>query len=280
MKRVIINADDFGLCRSVNEGVILAYQKGVLSSATIMANTPGFDQAVELAKENPGLGVGVHLNIVRGKPLSSVQKIKSLVGSDGRFLNKAGVLIRRIAAKKIAAEEVEEEFRAQIEKVLKAGIQPTHLDSEKHIHIFPSVFKTTIGLAEEYGIHSVRYIQEFRLTPRLTRSLKAFLISIAAAQGKRFLESGIVITDRFYGICYSGRMTSGRLRKILVSLREGTAEIMVHPGFVTPELFALEEVGPYYINKYRETELNALLDAGLRDLLKSREIQLIHFGGL
>jgi predicted glycoside hydrolase/deacetylase ChbG (UPF0249 family) len=247
MIRAIINADDFGLSRGINDGIITAHQNGILTSATLMANMPGFDHAVGLAQNNPKLGVGIHLNIVR----------------------KNGV----------QPEEIEREFRAQIEKTLAAGIRISHLDSEKHAHTIPLVFGIAVKLASEYKIQRIRFINEVCLTIPLTQSFKSWLISYwCSSMKKKIRKSGIMITDRFYGLCKSGRMTAARLKKILKSLGEGTAEIMVHPGFVTPELADLEPIiGSYYINQFREAELKALLDDGLMEIVRARDIRLINF---
>jgi hopanoid biosynthesis associated protein HpnK len=282
MKKVIINADDFGLCPGVNEGIIEAHQKGVLSSATLMANMPGFEQAVDLAKANPKLGVGAHLNLVRGRPLSPPDRVQSLAAPDGRFYAKPLSIMKKIACRKIDPGEIERELRAQLEKILQTGLPVTHLDSEKHIHALPLVFNIVARLAGDYGIKKVRFIREYKISGHLFQSAKAVYLSLCCAlMKKRLQESGLVITDRFYGISNSGRMTAARLKKIMGRLREGAAEIMVHPGFQTPELFAMEkDVGSYYINRFRERELRALTDESVRERLHGLGVQLINFNEL
>jgi predicted glycoside hydrolase/deacetylase ChbG (UPF0249 family) len=282
MKKVIINADDFGLCGPVNEGIVKAHRDGILTSATLMANTPGFDQAVGLAKANPGLGVGVHLNIVRGRPLSRPEDVPSLLGKDGRFLARPGAILRKIAAGRISSAEIERELRVQIERALSSGLALTHLDSEKHVHAFPPVFRIVVRLARFYGFRRVRFIREIRLTRHLGQSAKAaFLSACCAVAGPDVRGAGLVFPGAFYGICNSGRMTALALRRILGRVRADSAEIMVHPGFQTPELFALgSEVGRYYINRFRERELEALLDPGLRPLARSLGLEMINFSGI
>ena len=279
MIRAIVNADDFGLSRGINEGILLAHQKGILTSATLMANMPGFDHAVGLARDNPRLGVGIHLNIVRGKPLSPPESVATLITPEGLFPADMPFLLKKIRKKAVRSEDIEREFRAQIEKTLAAGVRVSHLDSEKHAHSIPMVFGVVLKLAAEYGISRVRYINERCLTLPIAQSFKSWLISYwCSSMKKKIRESGIMVTDRFYGLCKSGRMTAGRIKNILRSLGEGTAEIMVHPGFVTPELSDLEPViGSYYINKFREAELEALLDDGLMDIVRARDIRLITF---
>lgn len=279
MIRAIINADDFGLCRGVNEGIIRAHREGILTSATLMANMPGFEQALDLSRANPRLGVGLHLNIVRGEPVSPREKVPSLLGPSGLFLGSVYVFLRRLLAGRILLGEVERELRAQAEKALGAGFALTHLDSEKHMHTVPPIFTLALRLGKEYGIPGVRFINEFCLSPNLIQSGKSWLISLSCFfMKKRIREHGIITADGFYGICRSGRMTAGRLRKVLSRLGEGATEIMTHPGYMTQELLDLEKItGSYYINNFREAELEALCDGSLGEVIRSRRIQLITF---
>jgi hopanoid biosynthesis associated protein HpnK len=282
MRKIIINADDFGLCASVNEGIIEAHRHGALSSATIMANMPGFGQAVELAGDNPRLGVGVHLNLVRGLPLSPAAKVATLLGPDGRFLGSPGRLMRKMAAGKASPAEVERELRAQIEKVMAAGLRPSHVDSEKHMHAYPPVFRIAARLAGEYGIGGIRLIRELRLSRHPAQSAKAVLLTLWSARCRAAVrEARLVTTDRFYGICNSGRMTAAALRRLIGRPGRGSVEIMIHPGHVRPELFALEALtGPYYINRFREGELQAALDPSVLALFRPGGPELTNYHGL
>jgi predicted glycoside hydrolase/deacetylase ChbG (UPF0249 family) len=279
MKKVIVNADDFGLAQGVNEGIIKAHQEGILTSATLMANMPGFDQAVELAGANPELGVGVHLNILRGRPLSLAQKVGSLLSQENRFIPSVSSLLYRMALKKINFDEVEREFRAQVEKVRKAGIHPSHIDSEKHIHLIRPLFRIVLKLAKEYKIDRIRFIQECCISARPGQMFKSIFISLSSSSmTKKMTQEGIRSPDRFYGVCDSGRVTAAKLQQVLQRAREGVLEIMVHPGFITQEMIELEkQMGSYYINKYREKELNALLDERLPEVIADLGIQLINF---
>jgi hopanoid biosynthesis associated protein HpnK len=279
MKRVIINADDFGLSPCVNEGIVRAHREGVLTSASLMVNTPGFEQAVDLAARNPRLGVGLHLNIVRGRPLSPAETVPGLVSGEGRFPGGAGVVARRLLFGRIRKAELERELRAQVERALGAGVRLSHFDSEKNLHVLPGFFGVVIRLARDYGITKVRYVREFRLSRKAGQSLKAAFLSLACAGMKgRLRRAGLVITDRFYGISNSGRMTARALQSILSRQGEGSAEIMVHPGFVRPDLLDLEPLlGRSYINACRETELEALLDPGLKETVRNLDIRLINY---
>jgi hopanoid biosynthesis associated protein HpnK len=282
MKKVIINADDFGLCRGVNEGIILAHQQGILTSATLMANAPGFEQAVDLARQNTRLGVGIHLNIIRGQPVALPEKVKSLLSSKGYFLGSVYAFLRKLIFRKIELGEVEKEFRAQIEKVSASKLPISHLDSEKHMHTIPALFKIVLKLGKEYGIPRMRYINEYCLSFRLGQCFKSIAISLSCFfMKKRIREHGIIAPDRFYGICQSGRMSALQLKKILMKLESGASEIMVHPGFMTEELIELEKkFGSYYINNRREGELKALMEPELKQIIQDQKILLINFSEL
>jgi predicted glycoside hydrolase/deacetylase ChbG (UPF0249 family) len=282
MKKVIINADDFGLTRGVNEGILKAHQEGILTSATLLVNMPGFDQAVELAGANPDLGVGVHLNILRGRPLSPADSVESLLSQENRFIPSVGNLLCRLMRKRLAYDEVEREFRAQVERVQNAGIIPSHIDSEKHIHMIRPLFRIVLKLAKEYKIDRVRFIKESCFSLRPGQMLKSMFIALASTSMKKTLvREGIRSPDRFYGVCDSGRITASKLIQAFQKTEEGVTEIMVHPGFITQEMIELEKkIGPYYINKHREKELNALLDERLFDVITDRGIQLINFNHL
>jgi len=282
MKKVIINADDFGLCKGVNEGIILAHQKGILTSTTLMANMPGFRHAVELAKQNEKLGVGLHLNIVRGQPLSPTNRVSSLLNKEKKFFSNIFIILRKLLLKKINRQEIELEFKAQIEKVLENDIQISHFDSEKHIHCLSPLLEIVLKLGKEYSIKRIRYINEYCLSTRLFQSIKAFFASLSCSSMKqKIIENGVLIPDRSYGVCKSGRMSSQRIKKILSNIQDGVTEIMVHPGFMTQELMDLEkEIGSFYINRYREEELSALLDEELKQVIRDKEISLINFNQL
>jgi len=279
MKKVIINADDFGLIQSVNEGIIQAHREGVLSSASLMANTPGFEHAVKLAGQNKELGVGVHLNILRGKPLSERRHVQSLITTTGIFSPSLFRLYRRIKTRRIDISEVERELRAQIEKVMNAGIVPSHLDSEKHSHMIGPLFSLALKLAKDYRIAKIRFVREHPCTSRPVQLGKLLFISLSGSiLKKRMTAAGIKSTDHFYGICDSGRMTAEKLQKSLLRLKDGITEIMVHPGFISKDLIELEKTfGSYYINRFRELELKALLDDGVKKTLADRGIRLMSF---
>ena len=280
-RRAIINADDFGLCRGVNEGIIEAHDSGILSSASLMVNMPGFDHAVELARRRPKLGVGVHLNVIRGVPVAPPDRVSGLLSAAGVFTGSPYTVLKRLTSGELRQAEIETEFRAQVEKVLASGIAPDHLDSEKHVHALFLVFPTAAKIAAEYGIRGIRIVDEFCLAGGPIPALKALALSAAAPVLRRRLRAhGIMAAARFRGLCVSGRMTRRRLEAVLERL-EGVCEIMVHPGRMTPELLALDRMtGCAYVRNHRKLELEALLDEGPKRILKRRGIVLTTYGEL
>lgn len=146
MGLLIINADDFGYCPAINMGIVESYQQGILSSTTLMAGMPGFDQAVTLAKENPGLGVGVHLTLTCQKPVRN--DVPSLVDEKGNFHN-----IKFYEGNfSIDRDELYNEWKSQIDKVIASGIKPDHLDSHHHVHTVGHMSEIFEQLATEYNL--------------------------------------------------------------------------------------------------------------------------------
>jgi len=291
MKYVIINADDFGLSKGVNEGIIRAFREGVLTSATIMANMEGFDQAVTLWKENRGLGVGVHLNILRGRPLLGEEKVKTLCGN-GYFLGSVGPLFKRLLTHRIDISEVEQEWRAQIQKVIKSGITVTHLDSEKHLHCIPSFFRVAIKLAKEFDIRWIRSISEpmggakgmGKWIPQLwnPQFFKAVLLNyFSSLMRSEISNNGLKTPGIFYGVLDSGNMVTKTYERMFSQVGEGITEIMCHPGYMARDDEGnFPGKGKYYINNSRQKELQALLHPSLKVQAEKHGIKFLHYGEL
>lgn len=158
MRALIINADDFGLTAGINRAVLEAYQTGVLTSATLMAVGLAWHEAVELARANPGLGVGVHLTLTALRPVLPPEEVPSLVDKRGRFRRLGRAPLWR-------KDEVEKEWRAQITRLVEAGLKPTHLDSHHHVHLWPGLVDVAVKLAREFELPALRLIspQSFAL---------------------------------------------------------------------------------------------------------------------
>lgn len=284
MKELILNADDFGLTRGVNEGIIRAHREGVLTSATLMANGAAFDDAVRHAHANPGLGVGCHLVLTGGMAVAPATEIPSLVDGDGRLPRTLGTFIGRVTCGAISSVDVERELKAQVRKIRAAGLEPTHLDTHKHAHAHPRILEVLGRVASESGIQNIRKpLEAIRDSWRTARSngsgfAKQFLGSVAIrATAPRFRavtkRYGLRSPDHFLGLAATGHLGDGLLRGIIDTLPDGRTEIMLHPGICDSELAATGS----RLQRQREEELRALLDPAVKRLLSERGIRLITY---
>lgn len=284
MKRLIINADDLGLTGSVNRAVLRGFREGILTSATLMVNGTGYAEAIDIVRGNPGLGVGVHLNILRGKPVLPPERIPSLVGPDGLFLRRTALLLRRVVGGRVKGREIAEEFSAQVGKALADGVPVSHLDSEKHLHTL--FIEPAIEAARRHGIHKMRLSRECAavsasecVTKRFYSSL--FIRAYARRAGKLLAARGISHPDHFFGIRRSGAMRPRCLESLIASLPEGTSEIMVHPGRSRSELDALRSVfGGFDISDRCGDELDALVSPGVQEAIRRAGVTLISYRDL
>ena len=249
--KLIVNADDFGYSEGVNEGIIAAYKVGVVSSASIMTNMPGYIHAVKLAKENPSLGVGVHLVLTCKSALTGINR--TITDENGMFF-KCHELEKKIAKGQIDEEEIEREFTTQIEEVISSGLKPTHLDSHHHVHFKPEIRNVFFKTALKY-----RLPVRFEASCQLTHGYE-----------------GIKHPEVFIGD-FSGEMaTREYFRKIIEKHKsKDVVELMCHPAYVDQELL----IGSSYA-KERERELEVLCDGDNREYLMSHNIELINFGDI
>ena len=202
MRTLIVNADDFGFTRDVNQGIVDAHRDGILTSTTLMACGAAFEDAVRLAKENPTLDIGCHLVLVGEAPYPPT--LAKLL---------AAVAFRRI--------RIYEEFRNQVRRILDAGLKPTHLDTHKHTHLLPPVLDAVARVAEEFGIPWVRH----------TLVLRGHFARVLRRHHAR-------ATDHFTGFQVTGKFDGPTLAKIIRELPEGLTEFMCHPGHCGAELLA------------------------------------------
>ncbi|MBV8866252.1 MAG: ChbG/HpnK family deacetylase [Acidobacteriaceae bacterium] len=254
MKRLIINADDFGFTSDVNAGIIEAYREGILTSTTLMANGSAFDDAVRSARETPSLDLGCHLVLVQGTSLLN-----------GKALPKGPrQLLVTLARRDL---DVYAELRLQIEKVLAAGITLTHLDTHKHTHLVPHVFHTVCRLAGEFNIPYVRLPLDRSVRfAKLSPGLESFYRRIAQ-------KNGVLLTDNFLGFRLTGSLTEETLAAAILALPDGVTELMCHPGLLGPELSNAET----RLKESRVRELEALTSARVRRVVAESGVRLSPF---
>jgi hopanoid biosynthesis associated protein HpnK len=287
MKKLIVNADDFGFTRGVNAGIARAFKSGVLTSATIMANGDAFEDAIEIARANPGLGIGCHLALVGGRPVAPVSEVTSLVDSRGMLPRTLTELMKLLVRGRVRIEEIEREFRAQVERVVGAGIRPTHLDSHKHTHTQTSVMRALARVAVAYDINCVRNpfervfaLARAGLAARAKRPVYLKQYAMSAAIAPRALsfkrvarDHGLKTPDHFCGVRLTGLLDGEAMRGVIESLKEGTTELMCHPGIYDQEL----EGALTRLKRERELELEALTDPATLRCAREHGVRLISY---
>ena len=278
MRRLIVNADDFGLHAAVNRGILAAHTEGIVSSTSLMAGGAAFDDAVRIARHCPQLGVGVHLTLVGASPLLPVAEVSSLLDEAGDFYGSYPLFIKRFLRGKIRLAEVERELAAQIDRVRMAGIQPSHLDSHQHLHVLPGIGGLVLDLARRFSIRAIRIPAEpvafIGATPATVGRLagRGGLTMLANLFRQHAAAAGIRTSDHFFGMLAGGQLTEPALLAILRRLPPGDSELMTHPGF------ADESLADAFRWDYQwDAERQALTAPAVRALLAERQIRLISF---
>lgn len=260
-RTLIVNADDFGFTRDVNAGIVEAHTRGILTATTLMANGAAFDGAVRLAREHPTLDVGCHLVLVQGPGLP--ETLPELL---------AAVAMKRVDPLR--------EFRAQIERILGAGLKPLHLDTHKHTHLLPPVLDAVARLSEEYRIPWVRRPFDLPLAagdvPLSKRMVNALVASMRSNVHAKLARHGCRTTDHFAGFQITGRYRAAELAALVRALPDGVTEFMCHPGHCTDELRSART----RLKESRAVELAALTSPEVRAALDAAGVTLSGYRAL
>ena len=286
-RNLIVNADDLGWTAGVNRGIAKAHRNGIVTSASLLANGAAFAEGAELARKTRGLGVGVHLNLSDGPPTAARETVATLLNNAGEFESGPDALLLKIATRGLAMSEVETEWEAQIAKVRAAGVEPTHLDGHKHVHMLPGLFEIALRLAKRHGIGAIRVSHEasnlrvalstgeLRATVVLKQGVQARGLKLLARDAREQAgRAGISTPDYFCGIAQTGELTKEGVTRLLRSLPEGTTELMCHPGYADE---ALRKTATR-LQESREKEVEILTDTNIRNLVASQGIRLIDYG--
>jgi predicted glycoside hydrolase/deacetylase ChbG (UPF0249 family) len=269
-KQLVVNADDFGFTSDVNQGIIEAHRRGILTATTLMANGDAFDDAVRLARENKSLDIGAHLVLVGGRALAAANR--ALPSSVPRLL--AAMAVGRI--------HIYEELAAQLRRILDAGIGVTHLDTHKHTHLAPPVLDEVARVAEKFGIRWVRRPFDLPITAARTGApwgKRATSGAMALLRGRFhhiLAQHKCRTTDHFAGFQITGRFRAGELVALIRALPEGSTELMCHPGLCTGELRSVRT----RLKQSREAELEALMAPETRQALRETGIELANYSML
>lgn len=277
-KQLIINADDFGIHPAVNEAVRKAATEGILTSTSLMAGGDAFDEAVEMARSMPSLGIGIHLTLVGGiKPVLPPSEVPSLTWDNGVFCHDYGKLIVRDLEGKISLSEVYAEWDAQIQKIMNTGLPVTHMDGHQHMHMWPHFYPIARDLAKKYHISCMRVPDE----DVLFGMKDGHIIRWAAKNGLSLLsrmhrpdlkKNHIRTNDHFFGMLYGGHLSPERFAKFILQTKPGITEIMCHPSADTR---AMEDT--FHWGYHGEDELAGLLADINRELIAKKQISLISY---
>jgi hopanoid biosynthesis associated protein HpnK len=295
VRRLIVNADDFGFTAGVNRAIAEAHSRGIVTSSTLMAKGRAFEDAVCLAKTIPGLGVGCHVVLIDGEPVLNAKQIPSLVskpsnfGSSGgtRFRDGLKVFAARAFAGTLHPEEIQAEASAQIQKLQDAGIAVTHVDTHKHTHLFPAVLRPVLAAAKSCGVNAVRNpfgprrpfkADDLLKRPSLwtryaeMRMLKTLATKFREAVGRQ----GMLTPDGTLGVEVTGLLDEKLFRAMAELIPEGTWEFVCHPGYNDDDLRAANT----RLRESRETELRLLIMPEARQILSNQGIELISYRDL
>ena len=267
--RLIINADDFGISQGVNTGILEAARAGVVTSASVIVNLPGFADAIERAKSCPALSLGIHVNLTTGKPVSDVPSLRRR--ETGEFYTLPA-LMTRASFRLLDPSEITRECLAQIDRLIDAGVQPTHLDSHRHVHAHPAIFPAVAKAAAARGIFQVRVpCEALELNPGDWRATlkKTGLLFCTQLSGRSWASHG----THFAGISLQGgRLFASRLFALIEDLPAGTTELMTHPGYADA---SLSDYDSYTLD--RVTELRVLCSREFQAVLERSGVTLTTF---
>jgi chitin disaccharide deacetylase len=270
-RRLIVNADDFGRSRSINEAVIRAHREGILTTASLMVNEISCAEAVELAKQNPTLGVGLHLTLLMGHAALSPKEIPGLVNEKGEFLNDPVRVGFEYFFRRGLREQLRKEIHAQFARFRSTGLPLDHVNGHLHLHLHPTVFSILIEDAGKLGIERMRLTRDpfwtdFSLASgnRISRGMHALIYYILSGRaGARFRQKRIRHTDRVFGLLQNARVDEAYILKLLPVLPAGDSELYSHPS----------------LDNFKH-ELDALISARVKEQVKKLGIELIRYQDL
>ena len=270
-RRLIVNADDFGRSHSINEAVIRAHREGILTSASLMTNEPGFDEAVKLANENPKLGVGLHLTLLCGHSALPPEKIPGLVNPRGEFSENPVATGFRYFFNRSLREPLRAEIHAQFARFHATGLPLDHVDGHLHLHLHPVVFGILMEDAEKLGIRRMRFTRDcFARSRRMARGRWFYRISHAAIYQwlsnrarEPLRQRGIKHAQITFGLLQDSHVDEEYVLKLLPELPPGDSELYSHPS----------------LDEFKH-EFDALVSPRVKELVKKLGIELIRYQDL
>jgi chitin disaccharide deacetylase len=288
VRRLIINADDFGLTCGVNRAIAEAHSQGIITSATLMANSPAFEDAVKLTRELPRLSVGCHIILVDGTSILERSRVRTLVarkaGRNGQFRSSLAALAGSLLTGRVDESQVEAESTAQIKKLQASGLWVSHVDTHKHTHMFPAVARPLLRAARACGVRAVRNpfssctalpmrvlwqrpdLWKRYLQVRALGSLQARFLRLVA-------DADMITSNGSLGIVATGVLDLALFETVIDSIPHGTWELVCHPGYSDSDLDKVRT----RLRHSRVQELKLLTSATARVALSRREIELCSY---
>ncbi len=285
MKQLVVNADDLGMTRGVNRGILEAHRGGLVTSTSLIANGAAFEDAVAAIRQCPDLSVGLHVNLTAGRPLAANMK-SSLAGRDGRF-HTLGALAARLTIGAVSCRDLEAEIAAQADRVIGSGIAISHFDSHQNIHLHPLAGQALAKVARRINVPWIRFNNQRPFLPGLLReagllrirdhgrhliAMLGYQISALRDGAARPALRRIVGAPQLLGA--SPRQLFGAL---LPALEDGVTEWVCHPGHADDELRAIM---PAWEADRREAELEILTDPECRHLVAASGAKLVGYNRL
>ncbi|MEP7286492.1 MAG: ChbG/HpnK family deacetylase [Chloroflexota bacterium] len=278
---LIVNADDFGMTEGHNRAIVDAYRSGIVRSTSLLANGGAFENAVALARQHPVLGIGIHLTLTEGSPVAS--DVPELLGSDGKLPLSNQPFTRSLMLGGLPMAAIRREFMAQANKIVATGINPTHVDGHKYIHLLPGISSIAAEVARQFNIPVMRvpfpmidsYSRRSRIPGLIIIALLGRLARVVARRANLFSS------DWVGGFVETGHLTTPVIQRLLATKRQGVTELLCHPAYRSPELDVLLSNGYRWIINYDfETETKAVSDSKLRHTLEAAGWTLRNFNTL
>ena len=283
MRRLIVNADDFGYTSGVNRAIVEAHSRGVVTSSTLMANGPAFAEAAQLATTLPKLSIGCHVVLIDGRSVLEAERLPTLTNGS-QFRDGLMSFAARAIAGRIDADEVTAEVTAQIRKIQSAGIAVSHIDTHKHTHLFPKILRPLLRAAASCGIRAVRNPFGPRMPLRSSHLLarpglwtRYAELRVLGSFASKFRDAvdreGFIVPNGTLGIVVTGALDEALFHAIARSIPQGTWEFVCHPGYNDVDLQRAET----RLRQSRETELRVLTLPAAREVLLQESIELISY---
>jgi len=285
--RLIINADDFGLTAGVNKGITETIRNGLVTSTTVMVNMPHAPKILELAREFPHIGVGVHINLTQGKPVSERDLVRSLLREDGEFLGEED-LMKRSFLRKLNLTEVYSEVVAQINRLREWGIQPTHIDSHQRNHLFPGIYPTVLKAALNCRVSKIRTHRRWFVCCNSNdrsgsflqyhiKSPRKILTWIFSRYRRAFaVRKGFACPDWLISPLEGASLSfTEKFCKAVRALPDGISELVTHPAYNCEEL-----AGYSTYTFQRQNEMDALESKQLKEEIQENGVEMINYGNL